>query len=56
MEQIGFYLKKRAAGRLDIECIMYTGEIGVPGMTEGAEKMLTSWKEQEDRRKTDGER
>ncbi len=56
MEQIDFYLKKRAAGRLAIECIMYTGDVGTPGMTAGAGKMLTSWKEQEDRRKTDGER
>ena len=49
MEQIDFYLKKRAAGRLAIECIMYTGDIGTPGMTNGASDLLAKWKTQEAR-------
>lgn len=40
MEQIGFYLKRRAGDRLNIECIMYSKENADPGTTKGAEALL----------------
>ena len=40
MEKIDFYLKKRAADRLQIECIVYSNAYGLLGMTAKAEKLL----------------
>lgn len=40
MEKIDFYLKKRAANRLQIECIVYSNDYGLLGMTEKAEELL----------------
>ena len=40
MEKIDFYLKKRAAGRLQIECIVYSNTYGLLGMTGKAEELL----------------
>ena len=40
MEKIDFYLKKRAAGRLQIECIVYSNTYGLLGMTAKAEELL----------------
>lgn len=40
MEKIGFYLDKRAAGRLEIQCMMYLSDFGLIGQTSGAESML----------------
>lgn len=39
-EKIDFYLKKRAAGRLQIECIVYSNTYGLLGMTAKAEELL----------------
>ncbi len=41
LEKILFYLRKRAAGRLDIECILYSSQFGELAKSEGAEKWLT---------------
>lgn len=40
MEKIDFYLKKRAADRLQIECIVYSNAYGLLGMTAKAEELL----------------
>ena len=40
MKKIDFYLKKRAAGRLQIECIVYYNAYGLLGMTGKAEELL----------------
>lgn len=40
MDKIMFYLKKRAAGRLDIECLMYANEYGTLAISGGAARML----------------
>ena len=40
MEHIDFYLKKRAAGKLEIACIVYSNACGLLGMTDKAEEML----------------
>lgn len=40
MEKIDFYLKKRAAGRLQIACIVYSNTYGLLGMTAKAEELL----------------
>ena len=40
MKKIDFYLKKRAAGRLQIECIVYSNAYGLLGMTGKAEELL----------------
>ena len=40
MKKIDFYLKKRAAGRLQIECIVYSNTYGLLGMTAKAEELL----------------
>lgn len=40
MEHIDFYLKKRAAGKLEIACIVYSNVCGLLGMTDKAEEML----------------
>ncbi|MDY4892987.1 MAG: cobalt-precorrin-5B (C(1))-methyltransferase CbiD [Agathobacter sp.] len=39
-EHIEFYLKKRAAGRLEIECMVYSNEYGLLCATAGAKKLL----------------
>ncbi|WP_029320292.1 cobalt-precorrin-5B (C(1))-methyltransferase CbiD [Butyrivibrio sp. AE3004] len=40
MEKIDFYLKKRAAGQIDIRCIVYSNKYGLLGKTENAEELL----------------
>lgn len=40
MEKIMFYLQKRAAGRLQIECMMYANGYGLLADSSGAEAML----------------
>jgi len=40
MEHIAFYLDKRAAGKLEVACIVYSNEYGELGATEGAAKLL----------------
>ncbi len=40
MEKIMFYLQKRAAGRLQIECMMYANGYGLLAESSGAEAML----------------
>jgi len=40
MERIMFYLNKRAAGRLQIECMMYSDEYGELASSRGAKKLL----------------
>jgi cobalt-precorrin-5B (C1)-methyltransferase len=40
MERIDFYLQKRAAGRLQIACIVYSNEYGELGCTQGAAEIL----------------
>lgn len=40
MEKIDFYLKKRAADRLQIECIVCSNAYGLLGMTAKAEELL----------------
>ncbi len=41
MERIMFYLQKRAGGRMEIECVIYSNEFGELARSEGAEKWLT---------------
>lgn len=45
MEQVMFYLRKRAAGRLNIECIIYANDFGELGKSSGAECLLGKVKE-----------
>lgn len=40
MEHIAFYLNKRAAGRIQTECIVYSMEAGELGCTDGAKELL----------------
>ena len=40
MRRIHFYLKARAAERMQIECIVYSGTAGLLGATDGAMEML----------------
>ena len=40
MEKIMFYLQKRTAGRLQIECMMYANGYGLLAESSGAEAML----------------
>lgn len=40
MEKIMFYLQKRAAGRLQVECMMYANGYGLLAESSGAEAML----------------
>ncbi len=42
MEKIMFYLQKRAAGRLQIECMMYANGYGLLAESSGAEAMLAA--------------
>ena len=41
MEKILYYLRKRAGGRLAIECIVYSNPYGELAKSEGADKWLT---------------
>ena len=45
MERIMFYLDRRAGGKLNIECIMYTKEHGQLAASEGAAAMINSNRE-----------
>lgn len=45
MEKIGFYLNKRAAGRMRMECILYANGFGELAKSDGAEKLLRKIKE-----------
>ncbi|MBW7571283.1 cobalt-precorrin-5B (C(1))-methyltransferase CbiD [Caproiciproducens faecalis] len=45
LEKICFYLNKRAAGRLRIECILYSNEFGELAKSDGAEELLQIIKE-----------
>ena len=47
MEKIMFYLQKRAAGRLQIECMMYANGYGLLAESSGAETMLEALMENE---------
>lgn len=47
MEKIMFYLQKRAAGRLQIECMMYANGYGLLAESSGAEAMLEALMENE---------
>ena len=47
MEKIMFYLQKRAAGRLQIECMMYANGYGLLAESSGAEAMLAALMENE---------
>lgn len=40
MERILFYLGKRAAGRLQVECILYSNEFGGLAKSAGADEYL----------------
>lgn len=40
MDKISYHLKKRAGDEPDIQCIMYTNELGLIGQTAGAEQMM----------------
>ena len=40
MERIDFYLKKRAAGKVDVRCIVYANAYGLLGATDGALEFL----------------
>ena len=40
MERIMFYLNKRAAGNIEIECVMYSNEFGELARSKGAEEWL----------------
>ena len=46
MEKIDFYLKKRAAGRLQIACIVYSNNYGLLGMTAVSYTHLDVYKRQ----------
>ena len=41
MDKIMFFLRKRACGRLEIECILYSSKYGELAKSEGADKWLT---------------
>ncbi|MBR6451168.1 MAG: cobalamin biosynthesis protein CbiD [Lachnospiraceae bacterium] len=45
MERIAFYLQKRAQGKLETQCIVYSNRWGLLGTTEGAEAMMERVKE-----------
>lgn len=40
MERIMFYLKKRAAGKMEIACMMYSNDFGSLGESANAHAML----------------
>lgn len=41
MERVSFYLNKRAAGRLKIECMIYSNKWGLLGATKDAESLIS---------------
>ncbi len=41
MEKVMYYLNKRAGDRLNVECIIYSNELGELAKSEGADKWLT---------------
>ena len=45
MDRISFYLGRRAAGRLEIQCMVYSNRFGLLGMTKEAEAFLAQAKE-----------
>ena len=45
MEKICYYLRKRAAGKVEIECIMYSKEFGELAASKQAEELLKQIKE-----------
>ena len=40
MERVDEHLKRRAAGRLEIEAVVFTNERGILGITRGAARLL----------------
>ena len=46
MEKICFYLNKRAAGKMEIACILYSNEFGELAASEHAHELLVSIKQQ----------
>lgn len=46
MEKIMFFLNKRASGKIDIECIVYSNNYGLLAKSDGAEKLLDALKQQ----------
>lgn len=40
MERISFYLNKRGAGKIQVECMMYSNEYGELACSEGAKELL----------------
>ena len=42
LDKIMFYLEKRAAGRIEMQCIVYSNRFGELAKSEGAEKWLIS--------------
>lgn len=40
MERISYYLQKRSAGKLQMECMMYSNEYGTLGASSGAAELL----------------
>ena len=49
MEHIAFYLDRRAAGKMQIECIVYSNEFGELGCTQGAKLLLEQIKHKEEK-------
>lgn len=48
MEKIADHLNHRALGKLQIECMVYSNEIGLLGKTKGAEELLEELKKQQE--------
>ncbi len=40
MQKIDYYLNKRGAGDIDIQCMVYSNKFGLLGLTDGAESFL----------------
>lgn len=49
MERVMFYLNKRAAGNMEIACILYSNEYGLLKASEGVEKWLTLLVQEQER-------
>lgn len=47
MDRIMFFMNKRSAGRIKIECMMYANQYGLLAKSEGAEEMLEVLKKQQ---------
>lgn len=47
MEHITFYLDKRSAGRIQVECLVYSNELGELGHTAGAKALILQLLERE---------